>query len=89
MSPYFLGGVGGAPFAEGLEAFCLGGPAFFGFRSSLLPFDIHITSYWSGDDLTVDRMRWCQTKVFYEPQGEHLRFMRRGSDKTTSRKRRT
>lgn len=40
-SRYFLGGgVGCAPFAEGLEAFCLGGPAFFGFRISLLPFDI-------------------------------------------------
>ena len=27
------------PFAEGLDAFCLGGPAFFGFRISL-PFTI-------------------------------------------------
>lgn len=30
--------VGGAPFAEGLDAFCFSGPAFFGFRISLLPF---------------------------------------------------
>ena len=32
---HFFDGVGGAPFAEGLDAFCLGGPAFFGFRTSL------------------------------------------------------
>ena len=39
-SPFhFFGGVGGAPFAEGFDAFCLGGPAFFGFRISL-PFTI-------------------------------------------------
>lgn len=36
---HFFGGVGGAPFAEGLDAFSLGGPAFFGFRTSL-PFAI-------------------------------------------------
>jgi hypothetical protein len=26
------------PFVDGFEAFCFGGPAFFGFRASLLPF---------------------------------------------------
>ena len=39
---YFFGGVGETPFAEGLDAFCLGGPAFFGLRTSL-PFDIFIS----------------------------------------------
>jgi hypothetical protein len=38
---FFFGGVGGAPFAEGLDAFCLGGAAFFGFRTSLLPFAMY------------------------------------------------
>lgn len=31
------GGAATTPFSEGLEAFCLGGPAFFGLRSSRLP----------------------------------------------------
>ena len=37
---HFLGGIGDVPLAEGLEPFCLGGPAFFGFRTSLLPLAI-------------------------------------------------
>jgi hypothetical protein len=34
---FFGGGVAITPFSEGLEAFCFGGPAFFGLRSSRLP----------------------------------------------------
>lgn len=37
---HFLDGAADVPFADGFDAFCFGGPAFFGFRISLLPFAI-------------------------------------------------
>ena len=56
---YFFGGADGAPFAEGFDAFCFGGPAFFGFRTSL-PFAIFSSfSWWEADG----SVRWSNPKI--------------------------